>query len=124
MYGSDLFCLRCFEGPLYVMFRSLLIGIHLANRIGNGSHQHMYRATDFPQLRNRGRKNGIRTESLFCQNYHNLSFLNRKLHVNQPYSNQWIANCHFMHQSLCLHVKGSRKSTWMRATDCTRVSQS
>ena len=41
--------------------------------------------------------------------YRNLNFLNRKLHVNKPNSTQWMDNCHFMYQSHCLHVKGSRK---------------
>ena len=58
-------------------------------------------------------------DSLFCQNYRNLSFLNRKLHVNKLNSTKWIDYCHFMYQSHCLHVKGSTKSSldvcyWVR----------
>ena len=63
-----------------------------------GSHQNKTRrtrsrATDFPRLWNRGQNHGIKTsemESLFCQNYCNLCFLNRKLHVNKLNSTQWI----------------------------------
>ena len=85
------------------------------NRVFNSYHVFI-RATE---SRTESQNRTSETEYLFGQNYRNLSFSNRKLRINKLNSNQWIANCHFMHQSRCLHVKGSRKSTvdacyWVR----------